>query len=227
MTAMHGATGRDAGQRILSTATDLFTRFGYNGVSTRDIASTAHVNEVTVYRHYPRKRDLYVAAVESVLQRIHLRGDLLAGIAEAPDGRAALARTFDLLAQTLIHNPEVLRLMQYSALELNEDFDPLVRKHLGEIVEVIARYLEPWIQRGEVRCSNAKTAVLSLIGIVISHDTLQRMFLGEKLGSERMFEACAAFMIYERAGPEEARTDLHLTALRAELARSEGLQAAG
>ncbi|MGA3265082.1 MAG: TetR/AcrR family transcriptional regulator [Terracidiphilus sp.] len=189
--------------RILSTATDLFARFGYNGVSTRDIASAAQVNEVTVYRHYPRKHDLYVAVLESELQQVYFRGDLLARIAEASDGRTALARTFELLAKTLMHKPEILRLLQYSALELNENFDPLVRRHLGELVEVLARYLEPWVKRGELRCTNAKTVILTLIGIVISHNSLQRVFMSERLSPDRMFEAYAGFTILERAAPEE------------------------
>jgi AcrR family transcriptional regulator len=195
--------GRGAGVRILSTATDLFARFGYNGVSTRDIASAAQVNEVTVYRRYPRKHDLYVAVLESELQQVYFRGDLLARIAEASDGRTVLERTFELLAKTLMHKPEILRLLQYSALDLNENFDPLVRRHLGELVEVLARYLEPWIKRGELRCPNAKTVILTLIGILISHNSLQRVFVGEGLSPDGMFEAYAGFTIHEQAAPEK------------------------
>ena len=146
--------GRGAGERILATATELFARFGYNGVSTRDVASGAQVNEVTVYRHYSRKYDLYLAVLEAELQQLRFRGDLLAKIAEASDGRMALVRAFELLTKTLMHKPEILRLLQYSALELNEDFDPLVRRHLGELIEVVARYLEPWIKNGELRCTS-------------------------------------------------------------------------
>ena len=64
--------------RILSSAAGMFANFGYNGVSTRDIASSAGVNEVTIYRHFPRKRDLYVAVLDAELQQVKLRGDLLA-----------------------------------------------------------------------------------------------------------------------------------------------------
>src|SRR5208337_5485636 len=102
MPGTNGPRGRGAGVRILSTATDLFARFGYNGVSTREIASAARVNEVTIFRHYPRKHDLYLAVMKSGLQQVHLRGDLLAGIAEARDGRMALARTSELVAKTLM-----------------------------------------------------------------------------------------------------------------------------
>ena len=43
----------------------MFASFGYNGVSTREIATGAGINEVTIYRHYPRKRDLYVAVLDA------------------------------------------------------------------------------------------------------------------------------------------------------------------
>jgi len=195
--------GRGAGERILTTATELFTRFGYNGVSTRDVASAAQVNEVTVYRHYPRKHDLYLAVLESELQQLRFRGDLLASIADAPNGRTALTRAFELLTKTLMHRPKTLRLLQYSALELNENLDPLVRRHLGELVEVAAHYLEPWIKNGALRCTNAKTVILTLVGIVISHDSLQRVFLGKDLGPERMFEAYASFAFFEKSEPEK------------------------
>lgn len=190
--------GQAAGERILSTATELFARFGYNGVSTRDVASAAKVNEVTVYRHFPRKHDLYIAVLESELQQLRFRGDLLARLAEAPDGKTALLRTFELLSKTLNQRPEILRLLQFSALELNESFDPLVRRHLGELVEVVARYLDPWIQNGELRSSDAKTIVLALVGILVSHSSLQRVFVGKQEGPERMFEAYAGFVFPER-----------------------------
>ena len=177
-TSSHKSGG--AGERILAAATELFARYGYNGVSTRDVAAAASVNEVTVYRHYPRKHDLYLAVLESELQQIRFRGDLLSRIAEARNAQEALSRAFDLLWKTLMHRPQILRLLQYSALELNEGFDPLVRKHLGELLEVVARYLEPWVRSGELHCTNAKSLILTLVGIVISHNPLHRVFQGEQ-----------------------------------------------
>ena len=146
----------DAEARILASAAGMFADFGYNGVSTRDIAAGAGVNEVTIYRHYPRKRDLYVAVLNAELQQVKLRGDWLARIAEAQDARTALARTFELITATLSNRRDLLRLMQYCSLEMGDDIDPLLRKHLGELVEVIARYLEPWVTKGELRCSSAR-----------------------------------------------------------------------
>ena len=144
---------------------------------------------MTIYRHYPRKRDLYVAVLDAELQQVKLRGDWLARIAEAQDARTALARTFELITATLSNRRDLLRLMQYCSLEMGDDIDPLLRKHLGELVEVIARYLEPWVTKGELRCSSAKTLVLSLISIILSHRTLHRLFAGDGSSPEALFNA--------------------------------------
>jgi AcrR family transcriptional regulator len=191
MAGTSGTTRGGTDERILATAATLFARFGYNGVSTREIASSAEVNEVTIYRHYPRKRDLYLAVLSAELQRVHLRGELLTRLAEAPDGRTALACTFELIVTTLQQQPQLLRLLQFSALELTDDLDPLLRRHLGELVEVLARYLQPWVERGQLRCANAKTLVLTLIAIVLNRGPLRRVFLGDAEGTHALFETYA------------------------------------
>jgi AcrR family transcriptional regulator len=187
----------NAEARILVSAAGMFANFGYNGVSTRDIAAGAGVNEVTIYRHYPRKRDLYVAVLDAELQQVKLRGDWLARIAEARDAKTALARTFELIWATLSNRQDLVRLMQYCSLEMGDDIDPLLRKHLGELVEVIARYLEPWVNKGELRCSSAKTLVLSLVAIILSHRTLHRLFAGDGSSPEALFKAYAELSVPE------------------------------
>lgn len=181
----------NAESRILASAAEMFASSGYNGVSTRDIASQAGVNEVTIYRHYPRKRDLYFAVLDAELQQVKLSGDLLAKVAQAEDAKSAVARTSELLAATMMQRPQLLRLVQFSALELNDDIDPLLQRHLGQLIEVIARYLEPWVNKGELHSTNAKALVLSLIAILLSHRSLHRLFAGDGSGPEAMFQAYA------------------------------------
>jgi AcrR family transcriptional regulator len=184
-------------ERILSTAAELFAQFGYNGVSTREIASAAKVNEVTLYRHYPRKRDLYLAVLIAELNRVQLRGELLTRLAEARNGRTALACAFELISTTLLQQPQLVRLLGFSALELSEDIDPLLRRHLGELVEIVARYLEPWIARGELRCSSAKTLVLTLGAVVFSRGSLNRVFLGDAASLDALYKTYSEFCLTE------------------------------
>ena len=181
--------------RILAAAMVLFARSGYNGVSTRDIASAVGVNEVTIYRHYPHKRDLYFAVLESELRQVHLRGDLLARLADASDGRAALNRTFELIAAALTQKPDLIRLVQFSALELGEDIDPLLRKHLRELIEVIAGYLKPWIGTGELCRSDARAPILMFVAIVFGYGSLHRIFSGSPSGPESIFEVYTQLLL--------------------------------
>jgi AcrR family transcriptional regulator len=182
-------------ERILTTAAKLFAQFGYNGVSTREIAASAEVNEVTLYRHYPRKRDLYLAALSAELNRVQLRGELLTRLAAAQTGRTALVCTFELISTTLLQQPQLVRLLGFSALELSEDINPLLRRHLGELIEIVARYLDPWIARGEIRCTSAKTLVLTLIAIVFSRGPLDRVFLGDAASLDTLFETYSEFCL--------------------------------
>jgi AcrR family transcriptional regulator len=165
-----------AQERILFAAAELFAEFGYNGTTTRKIAMAASVNEVTIYRHYVRKRDLYMATLAAELQGVTLPGDLLSRIAEAPDGRSALASALDAVLQTLEPKRRLLRLVQYGTLEVAQDFDPIFRYHASNFIEAVSSCLEPWVAKGDLRCSSAKSLTLTLLAIVLSHHYLSKTF---------------------------------------------------
>ena len=52
-----------ARDRILHAAAKVFARDGLGGATTRDIAKTAHVNEVTLFRHFGTKERLIAAVI--------------------------------------------------------------------------------------------------------------------------------------------------------------------
>lgn len=181
---------RTKGQ-ILETAVALFAQSGYHGVSTRSIASAANVSEVTIYRYYPRKRDLFLATVDFELQKVRLRGDLLTQIAQSPTSRMALVSTFNLISITIAERPHLPRLLQYSIGELDEDLNRSVRRHLSELIEVLSRYIEQWIARGDLLYPNAKDLVLAMIAIAFSHASLRTYFPSQGIAPGQIFEAYA------------------------------------
>src|SRR5712692_4819660 len=54
----------DRRRQILSVATKLFSRRGFRGTTTRQIAERAGVNEAILFRHFPRKEELYWAVLD-------------------------------------------------------------------------------------------------------------------------------------------------------------------
>jgi AcrR family transcriptional regulator len=181
---------RDARERICDAAFKSFANFGYRGVSTRQIALEAGVNEVTLFRHYPRKRDLYLAVLESELVRLTLRGDLLTRLASARDGHSALQCAYRLIEATLGENPDLLRLLQYSTLEGSAEVDQLLRNHLHELIELIAGYLTPWIDKGELGGTDAKSLVFTLTTIILSENSFRRIFGDASRGSAAALATC-------------------------------------
>ena len=58
-----------ARQRILATATDLFSREGYRAVGTDTIIERSGVAKMTLYRHFSSKNELINAYIEETIQQ--------------------------------------------------------------------------------------------------------------------------------------------------------------
>jgi len=56
-----------AGERrnqLLDTALEIFSRKGFGGATTKEIAAAAGINEAVIFRHFPTKQALYEAVLE-------------------------------------------------------------------------------------------------------------------------------------------------------------------
>ncbi len=69
--------------RIVSAAQDLFTRYGYDGVSTRDIAATAGVNVALINRYFGSKAGLFEQAIVSGMKGPEPTPEALGGLGRA------------------------------------------------------------------------------------------------------------------------------------------------
>src|SRR3990172_1476576 len=69
-------SGQDRRRQILNVAMKLFARQGYQGTTTQQIAQKAGVNEAIIFRHFPRKEDLYWAVIERNCRNTRGRHDL-------------------------------------------------------------------------------------------------------------------------------------------------------
>ncbi|GAB6099291.1 TetR/AcrR family transcriptional regulator [Halanaerocella petrolearia] len=57
-------TKKKTSQTILKAALNLFSAKGYSSVTTKEIADKAEINEVTLFRHFNSKRNLFEAVFE-------------------------------------------------------------------------------------------------------------------------------------------------------------------
>ncbi len=168
----------DRRQQIIEVAVDLFSRRGFQGTTTREIAQAAGVNEATIFRHFATKSELYAAiidwkscaddllALERALEETQETGNDR-GLFEAVAARMLEINNLD---------PNTLRLMLYSGLEGHGLAEIFYRNHIVRVFQALAGFIERRIAEGIYRKVDPMTAVRAFIGMVHYHVLTTRLF---------------------------------------------------
>ena len=151
---------------MIAAAVTLFARAGFNGVTTRDIAHSANVSEGNIFRYFPSKRDLFIAAIDHELGKLRARAQVLQRTS-AEDSRIAMRALFKAITETVVQEPALVRLLHFSVLEFGTEMGPLYRKHLDTILADSARNFEQWSQNQGLRNLSASVTVLSFVATVV------------------------------------------------------------
>lgn len=166
--------------RIVEAAVQLFSRQGYKGTTTREIAQLARVNEATVFRCFARKADLFWAAAESRLTRLKLGRELQNGLAMDLDPEIVLPMLVEFLVENISEDPELMRLLCVAAFEL-PGADRMFREHLGPIFDAVNAYFCRCAARGAIGELAPTFATLGLAGAVSAHRNLHQLFTGQEM----------------------------------------------
>ncbi len=177
----------------MAAAVESFARAGYNGASTREIAQMASVNEVTIYRYYAHKRDLFIAAVEYELRRARVRPELLRTLAKAPDPERALALAFELLTALVVNRPALVRLLQFTVLEFGPEMKPLYNGSLAQLIDAAAEALQRWSDCGALCAMDTHATVLSFVATVVMFQDFYSVLARKPLPFESVENAAKAY----------------------------------
>jgi AcrR family transcriptional regulator len=176
--------------RIVEAAVQLFSRQGFAASSTHEIARLAGVSEVTVFRHFPRKKDLFWAATESRLRRLRISKELRGRLESDENPRTAIPGIVALLVETVQHQPEMVRLLYLSLFELENGAERILRKHLVPLFEPVREYLSRCASQGLIR---DLVAALGLAASVAAHQGLQHVVTNDNMPYASTEEAIAAY----------------------------------
>lgn len=169
-------TAGERRERILGSAMDLFARRGFAGGSTREVARGAGISEAMLFKHFPRKDDLYRAILERHLSEIE-RAMPLGGLAESD---APPRRFFERIAGTLLsrmdEDPTLLRLMLFSALEGHPMAREFERARGRGLRGAIDAYLRRRMARGDLRRADPAVAARSFVWLVVGWGISRALF---------------------------------------------------
>lgn len=199
--------------RIVEAAVQLFSRLGFAASSTHEIARLAGVSEVTVFRHFPRKRDLFWAATESRLRRLRISKELRVRLEGDENPRTALPGIVAVLVEALHHQPETIRLLYLSLFELDHGADRILRKHLVPLFQPLREYLARCVSKGLIRDVEPGITALGLAALIAAHQGLQSVLTEDAISCATTDDAIATYSAF------------WMTAMLPELVLSEGQHA--
>ena len=136
-------------ERILDTAIGLFSTKGFSGATTREIALQAGVAEVTLFRHFASKEQLFEAVITHYSVLPGLKSFLPRALEMSYE--EALVGMADLLLDTLVQIKDWIRIMHSEILRSPDKLLTIYHTFLDEIFEVFASYFRELQKRGSLR----------------------------------------------------------------------------
>jgi AcrR family transcriptional regulator len=150
-------------ERIIQGAAQVFAEKGYDGATTRKIAEAARVNEVTLFRHFGSKKNLFLAVIERFSALPGLEAamqDQLTG-----DYRQDLTRLGTHFLETMLKRRNAI-LMSLCAAERLPEIRDVVAQPPTRQQKILGAYLRQQIARGVVRQLNPELAAQAFFGML-------------------------------------------------------------
>jgi len=146
---------------------DLFSRKGFAGTTTREIALAAGVSEAIIFRHFATKRDLYTAIIEHNIHSAEAK-EVLAGIETCMKSRDDEG-LFRLIVREMIEehrrDARFERLMLHASLEGHE-LATIYRREFGlPIFATLRAYLDRRQRSGALRHIDSGAMIVAIAGM--------------------------------------------------------------
>ncbi|HSW64586.1 MAG TPA: TetR/AcrR family transcriptional regulator [Dissulfurispiraceae bacterium] len=135
--------------RILEAALRLFSRNGYLGATTREMAREAGVSEMTLFRHFPSKEALFEAVLSTHTFLPALKG-IIPAIQTMPieEALVIIARKY---LETLDIRRDFIKIMLSECRFFPEKVHGVYRAFLAEIFSTLAAYFSERQKAGIMR----------------------------------------------------------------------------
>ena len=169
-------TAEDRRHQILEVARPLFARKGYNGTTTREIASGAGVNEALIFRHFASKHELYWAVLDSSTQGVQGIAALESELNSSDDLWEVFADIATGILERREKDPTLMRLLLYSALEAHELSERFFAVISDQYFRLLGRFVATLVQAGKFRKVNPVQAARGFLGMVFYYSMVETLF---------------------------------------------------
>src|SRR5262249_29604454 len=136
-------------EEILTQAALLFAQHGYSECDTQLLAETIGVGKGTVYRYFPSKRELFLAAADRVMRMMRERVDRSVAHIEKPLER--IQKGIHTFLEFFAEHPEFVELLMQERAQFKDRTKPTFMEHRAVNVERWRALYRSLIAQGQVR----------------------------------------------------------------------------
>ena len=174
----------DRREEILEAATVLFAEEGFTDSLTQQLADRLGVGKGTLYRYFPSKSDLFLAAVDRLMKKLTTQADQnLEDVTDPLDRISIAVRTYHDFFE---NHPEFAELLVQERAQFKDRAKPTYFAHRETRVERWRELYRSLIKQGRVR-----DIPVNRITDVISAAVYGSMFLNHFGGRDESFAASA------------------------------------
>jgi AcrR family transcriptional regulator len=163
-------------EEILCTATELFAEHGFSDAITQALADRLQVGKGTIYRHFPSKRELFLAAADRVMRK--MRDQVMADIAGVGEGLEQIARGITAFLTFFADHPEYVELLIQERAQFKDRKRPTYIEHHEVNVRRWRELYTRLIAEGRMRDVPAER-ISDVVGNVIYGTMFTNYFAGQ------------------------------------------------
>lgn len=152
----------DPKTRILQAALRLFARKGYDGTTTKDLATKAKVAEGTLFRHFTNKKAILIEVATNGW--IEILTDLLTELSEMGDYRA-ISQVMRRRMLNMHDNADLLRVCFIEAQYHPELREKIQQEVISKMTDVAEAFFETAMDKGIYRRMNPKVVARVFLGM--------------------------------------------------------------
>jgi AcrR family transcriptional regulator len=164
--------------KILETALKLFSKKGYLGATTKEIAKDAGIAEVTLFRHFPSKERLFGEVLNTYSFLPILRG-LLPEISHMSSQKAltVIAKKF---LDTLDSRKEMIQIMNSEIRRYPEKIYKIYHGFIDEMIKTLASYFQLMHAKGILREFDTESGARAFLGMFFSYFNAREFHMFKK-----------------------------------------------
>lgn len=164
--------------RILETSLKLFSQKGYLGATTKEIAKEAGIAEITLFRHFPSKEELFETVITEYSFLPALKG-ILKEIAdmEYSEALSLIAKRF---LETLSSRKDLIQIMHSEMHRYPDKIHIIHNSIVDDVIKTLASYFEKLKAKGLLTEFDSELGARAFLGMFFSYFTAQELKMRKK-----------------------------------------------